>query len=77
MKKRPSVPVNVADVDDRRAEVAPRADGRKSRCSDVTMMTKRSNHMPMLMRIETTNITGMLVRMLLEPEDLRDEARCS
>ena len=29
------------------------------------MMTKRSNHMPMLMRIDATNITGMLVRTLL------------
>src|SRR5580693_3890075 len=39
--------------------------GRKSRFSDRTMMTKRSNHIPMLMRIETTNITGMLVRKRL------------
>ena len=29
------------------------------------MMTKRSNHIPMLIRIETTNITGMLVRNFL------------
>ncbi len=26
------------------------------------MMTKRSNHMPMLTKMQTTNITGMLVR---------------
>ena len=29
-------------------------DGRKSRCSEVTMITKRSNHMPMLTKIEST-----------------------
>src|SRR3954447_17629306 len=33
----------------------PHDDGRKSRWSDVTMMTKRSNHMPMLMKIDSTN----------------------
>ena len=29
------------------------------------MITNRSNHMPMLTRIETTNIAGMLVRIFL------------
>ena len=29
------------------------------------MITKRSNHMPMLMTSEITNITGMLVRSFL------------
>jgi hypothetical protein len=43
----------------------PHEDGKKSRLSDVTMMTKRSNHIPMLMMIETTNITGMFVRIFL------------
>jgi len=30
------------------------------------MMTNRSNHMPMLMTIDTTNRTGMLVRAFLD-----------
>ena len=29
------------------------------------MITKRSNHMPMLTKIEITNSTGMLVRTFL------------
>ena len=43
----------------------PHDDGRKSRCSDVTMMTKRSNHMPMLTKIDTMKRTTMLVRAFL------------
>src|ERR1019366_464449 len=43
----------------------PHDDGMKSRCSDVTMMTKRSNHMPMLIMMETTNMTAMFVRIFL------------
>src|SRR6185369_16651008 len=43
----------------------PQDEGRKSRCSDVTMITNRSNHMPMLMTIDRTNRTGMLVRAFL------------
>ena len=39
-------------------------EGRKSRCSDVTMMTKRSNHMPTLTSIEMTNTTGSVRRTL-------------
>ena len=38
---------------------SPRRLGVKSRCSEVTMMTKRSNHMPMFTKIEMTNIAGM------------------
>ncbi len=30
------------------------------------MMTNRSNHIPMLTKIDTTNITGMLVRILFD-----------
>ena len=30
------------------------------------MMTKRSNHMPMLMTMESTKSTGMLVRARLD-----------
>src|SRR6185503_20364554 len=44
----------------------PQEDGRKSRCSDVTMMTNRSNHMPMLMTIDSANRMGMLVRAFLD-----------
>src|SRR6476646_9134500 len=44
----------------------PHDEGKKSRCSEVTMMTKRSNHMPMLMKMLITNITGMLVRSFFD-----------
>jgi hypothetical protein len=70
VKNRPKLPTEGRDVPERRREV-PHDDGRKSRWSEVTMMTKRSNHMPMLTKIETTKSTGMLVRRLLEPEHLR------
>jgi hypothetical protein len=45
------------DIDNRRAEVIPVRLGRKSLASEVTVMTKRSNHMPTLMkqdRIQTS-----------------------
>src|SRR5580658_7243421 len=64
VKKTPRVPRNVPTsmiVGRNR----PHALGRKSRLSDDTMMTKRSNHMPMLMKIERTNINGMFVRKRL------------
>ena len=35
-------------------------EGRKLRCSDVTMITKRSNHMPTFTRMERMNSAGML-----------------
>src|SRR5687767_4689163 len=44
----------------------PQDEGRKSRCSDVVMITNRSNHMPMLMMIDMVNRIGMLVRAFLD-----------
>src|SRR5437763_326906 len=38
-------------------------DGRKSRDSDVTMITKRSNHMPMLAKNAAMKTTSRLVRI--------------
>ena len=32
-------------------------EGKKSRCSEVTTITNRSHHIPMLMKIEATHIT--------------------
>src|ERR1700733_10455257 len=64
VKKTPMVPTKVP-TSMMVGRNSPHALGRKSRLSDDTMMTKRSNHMPMLMRIDTTNITGMLVRKRL------------
>ena len=52
-----------AHVDPGRTEVTPAA-GVKSRCSDVAMMTKRSNHIPMFTKIEITNIAGIERRIL-------------
>ena len=39
--------------------------GRKSFARLVTIITKRSNHMPMFTTRHSANIIGMLVRMLL------------
>jgi hypothetical protein len=41
-------------------------DGKKSRWSEVTIMTNRSNHMPMFIRIERTKIAGMDVLTRLD-----------
>ena len=38
------------------------AAGRKSRWSEVTMMTNRSHHIPMFTKMLAMNITGMFVR---------------
>ena len=57
MKNRPKLPTSVAisiDV----GEYIAQFDGRKSRCSEVTMMTNRSNHMPTLTRIESDEERG-------------------
>src|SRR5262249_35837540 len=43
----------------------PHDDGRKSRLSEVTMITNRSNHIPMLTKMDITNRSGMLVRNFL------------
>src|ERR1700756_2799691 len=36
-------------------------EGMKSRCSDVSMITKRSNHMPILTTIDKTHDTGIFL----------------
>src|SRR5262245_53035248 len=43
----------------------PQLDGRKSRASDVQMMTKRSNHMPTFTKSPTMSVAIGLVRTLL------------
>ena len=48
----------------------PRTTGRKSRCRLVTMMTKRSSHMPTLTTSDSTKSSAMLSRTLAEPEQL-------
>ena len=40
----------------------PQDDGKKSRLSDVTVITNRSNHIPMFTKIETIHIATKLVR---------------
>ena len=61
MKKRPKLPIRMATsitvgwyID--------QLDGRKSRCSEVTMMTKRSNHIPTLTRSEMPKSAGTEAR---------------
>ena len=43
-------------------EKLPQLEGRKSRVSEVTAITKRSNHMPMFTKIDTTKSTAGLRR---------------
>ena len=43
--------------------------GTKSRWSEVTMITNRSNHMPTLIMMVITNIAGMLRRTFLDHSD--------
>src|SRR5271157_4621809 len=64
VRKSPNVPTNVmmSMIVGRKY---PQDDGRKSRCSEVAMITKRSNHMPMLVVMEMANMIGMLVRIFL------------
>ena len=48
-------------------------DGRKSRWRLVTMMTKRSSHMPMFTMIEMTEEPEDRVADPLQPQELRRE----
>ena len=58
MKNIPNEPIKIAASNHDHAYI-PQDDGRKSRWSDVTVMTKRSNHIPMFTKIETTNMIGI------------------
>ncbi len=40
-------------------------DGKKSRVSEVTMISNRSNHIPMFANIATVNTTARFVRIFL------------
>ena len=46
-------------------EYRPHDEGRKSRCSDVTTMTKRSSHMPTLTMSEMMKSSTTFVRIFL------------
>ena len=52
----------------------PHDDGRKSRCSDVGMMTKRSSHMPTLTNIAVMKSPTVDGAHAPEPHHLRREA---
>src|SRR5262249_17884083 len=64
VKKRPKLPSR-QDTSQTVGRKYPHADGRKSRWSEVTMITNRSNHIPMLTKIDITKRIGMLVRAFL------------
>src|SRR5271157_3325650 len=64
VRKSPNVPTNVM-MSMMVGRKYPQDDGKKSRCSEVAIITKRSNHMPMLVVIEITNMIGTLVRIFL------------
>ena len=64
MKKRPNAPTMVpmsTQVGVKRSHEL----GRKSLARLVTMITKRSNHMPTFTKSDSTNMMGMLVRIFL------------
>jgi len=64
VKKRPRVPMKAAQSK-RVPWYIPHDEGRKSRCRLVTIMTKRSSHMPTLTTIEMQNRNGTLRRRFL------------
>ena len=64
VKKRPMVPMNV-DQSHIVGWYMPHDEGRKSRCSEVTMMTNRSSHIPTFVNIAQMNRATALVRTFL------------
>src|SRR5580658_2253555 len=64
VRNKPMVPANV-HMSTQVGWKNPQEVGRKSRVKLVAIITKRSNHMPMLVVIEITNITHRLVRSFL------------
>src|SRR5262245_16148969 len=59
----PMVPMKV-DQSQKVGRYMPHADGMKSRCKLVTMIMKRSSHIPMLTISDKTNRVGTLLRTL-------------
>ena len=68
VKKRPKVPTKVI-TSTQVGEYVLQLEGRKSRCRLVTMMTKRSNHMPTLMTSESTKMAAGEVRIFLNQKN--------
>ncbi len=50
-------------------EKYPQLDGRKSRASEVTMITKRSNHMPTLTKRQRIQTSVVLLRTALNQKN--------
>src|SRR6478736_5506918 len=64
VKKRPNVPMNVMTSIQVGWYIA-QLEGRKSRCSEVTIMTNRSNHIPTSTHSATAMVQKRLVRAFL------------
>ena len=64
VKKSPKLPINSPKSHTVGMNI-PQLEGRKSRCSDVTTITNRSNHIPTLTKIAIMNETQSDVRSFL------------
>ena len=73
MKNKPEAAGEHQQVDGRRLVTATSSLGRKSRVSEVMMISNRSNHIPMLANIATTNHHPQVRAELGEPEELRGD----
>jgi hypothetical protein len=56
-EEQPNAPMSVSDVDHRGREVAPRT-GQEVAVQRGDVMTNRSNHIPMLTKMATTNMNA-------------------
>src|SRR4051794_7348421 len=65
VKKRAKLPASIA-ISMMLGLNSHQLEGRKSRESDVTMMTKRSNHMPMLAKVATMKTMIRFVRAFFD-----------
>src|SRR5580704_6534420 len=61
VRKIPKVPMKVK-ASTQVGEYIRQADGRKSRCNEITKITNRSNHMPALAHIETKKTMVQFLR---------------
>jgi hypothetical protein len=62
-KKKPIVPRKIP-ISIKVGENIDHEEGRKSRCNDVTIITKRSNHIPILTNIDKMNVATKDVLIL-------------
>jgi hypothetical protein len=64
VKNNPSEPMKIP-TSTHEGEYMVHMEGKYSLCNEVTMITKRSNHIPMFTKMEMMNVARMLVRIRL------------